>query len=135
MEKSKPLESLTMMRIGIKHLLEIAKLFQQSIKLKITSIIKNGTAMQAWSPLAQGMIKLSDQDVLKKIGKKYNKTPAQIVLRFLTQRRISVIPKSKHEIRLIENIDIFDFKLDDEEIKQIRQLDKNDTLFTWTKRF
>ena len=98
-------------------------------------LTKNGTAMQAWSPLAQGMIKLSDQDVLKKIGKKYNKTPAQIVLRFLTQRRISVIPKSKHEIRLIENIDIFDFKLDDEEIKQIRQLDKNDTLFTWTKRF
>ena len=98
-------------------------------------LTENGTAMQAWSPLAQGMIKLSDQDVLINIGKKYNKTPAQIALSFLTQRGISVVPKSKHETRLMENIDIFDFKLTDEEINQIRQLDKNDTLFPWTKSF
>ena len=91
--------------------------------------------MQAWSPLAQGMIKLSDQDVLKKMAKKYNKTPTQIALHLLTQRGISVIPKSKHETRLMKNIDIFDFKLTDEEINQIRQLDKNDIYFHGQKVF
>ena len=98
-------------------------------------LTKNGTAMQAWSPLAQGMIKLSDQNVLIELADKYNKTPAQIALRFLTQRGISVVPKSKHETRLMENIDIFDFKLTDEEIKQIRQLDKNDNFISMDKKF
>lgn len=96
---------------------------------------ENGTAMQAWSPLAQGKIKLHEQDILKKIGEKYNKTPTQIALRFLIQRGISVIPKSRHEARLIENIDIFDFNLTDNEVKQIRELDQNNTLFSWTTSF
>ena len=98
-------------------------------------LMKHGTAMQVWSPLAQGLLNLSDQTVLKKIASKYNKTPAQISLRFLTQRGISVVPKSKHELRLKENIDIFDFHLTEEEINQIRQIDQNDTLFSWTKNF
>lgn len=96
---------------------------------------ENGTVMQACSPLAQGKVKLSDQSVLKMIGEKYNKTPQQIALRFLIQRGISVIPKTKHETRLIENIDIFDFYLTDEEIEQIHHLDQNNTLFSWTKNF
>ena len=97
--------------------------------------MKHGTAMQAWFPLAQGLLNLSDETVLKKITSKYNKTPAQISLRFLTQRGVSVVPKSKHELRLKENIDIFDFHLTEEEINQIRQIDQNDTLFSWTKNF
>lgn len=105
-------------------------------KWKLHKLLRvNGTAMQAWSPLAQGQIKLSDQRVLKMIGEKYNKTPQQIALRFLIQRGISVIPKTKHETRLIENIDIFDFYLTDEEMEQIHQLDQNKTLFSWTKNF
>ena len=75
------------------------------------------------------------EKTLKKIASKYNKTPAQISLRFLTQRGVSVVPKSKHELRLKENIDIFDFHLTEEEINQIRQIDQNDTLFSWTKNF
>lgn len=105
-------------------------------KWKLQEILnENGTVMQAWSPLAQGNIKPSDQEVLKNIGNKYNKTSAQIALRFLVQRGISVIPKTKHETRIIENMNIFDFCLSDDDIKQIRSLDQNDTLFPWTKNF
>lgn len=96
---------------------------------------KYGTALQAWSPLAQGKVKLEEQSILKTIAAKYHQTSAQICLRFLTQRGISVIPKSRHEHRLLENIDIFDFKLTNDEMQQIAKLDQNDTLFPWTKCF
>lgn len=96
---------------------------------------KNGTLMQAWSPLGQGMRNIFNDPTLVQIGKKYNKSPAQIALRFLVQRGISVIPKSNKESRLIENMDIFDFKLTEEEIEKIKQLNKNKTLFSWTESF
>lgn len=96
---------------------------------------KHGTAMQAWSPLAQGIGNIIEQPLLVSIGKKYQKSPAQIALRFLVQRGISVIPKSKHEHRLLENINIFDFALTMEEMQEIRTLDKHKTLFPWTENF
>lgn len=96
---------------------------------------KNGTLMQAWSPLGQGIGNILKNPILLEIGKKYNKSPAQIALRFLVQRGISVIPKSNKESRLMENIDIFDFKLTDEEIETIKQLDTNKTFFSWTESF
>lgn len=91
--------------------------------------------MQAWAPLAQVKENLSKETILLNIADKYHKTPAQIALRFLVQRSISVIPKSRRKEKLIENIDIFDFKLTDDEIKEIQKLDRNDTLFAWTKGF
>ena len=72
---------------------------------------------------------------LQEIAYKYHKTASQIALRFLTQRGISVIPKSKRGERLIENISIFDFQLSDIEMQEIRKLDKNETLFSWTLSF
>lgn len=96
---------------------------------------KHGTLMQAWSPLAQGIGNIFKNSTLVFIGKKYNKSPAQIALRFLVQRGIAVIPKSSKESRLMENIDIFDFKLTHEDIETIKQLDKNKTLFSWTETF
>lgn len=96
---------------------------------------KNKTAMQAWAPLAQGKDHIFNNFTLINIGKKYNKTAAQVILRFLTQRGISVIPKSSKEERLIENMSIFDFKLNEEEVNQIKKLDRNDTLFAWTRMF
>jgi len=89
--------------------------------------------MQAWAPLAQSQMKIEQESLLLKIAKKYHKTPYQIALRFLTQRGISVIPKSRREEKLIENINIFDFQLTQREIREISSLDKNDTLFMWTK--
>lgn len=95
----------------------------------------NGTLMQAWSPLAQGMRNIIDNPILVAIGQKYDKTPAQIALRFLVQRGISVIPKSKHQQRLQENIDLFDFELSLDDMQKIHQLDNNRTLFPWTESF
>lgn len=96
---------------------------------------KHGTLMQAWSPLGQGIGNIFKNPILIQIGKKYNKSPAQVALRFLVQRGISVIPKSNKESRLMENINIFDFQLADEEIETIRQLNTNKTLFSWTESF
>lgn len=96
---------------------------------------RHGTLMQAWSPLAQGIGNFMKQPVLVSIGKKYQKSPAQIALRFLVQRGISVIPKSKHEHRLLENINIFDFQLTTDEMQELHKLDTNKTLFPWTENF
>ena len=98
-------------------------------------MLKKGTVLQAWSPLARGIGNVPDHPLLKEIGAKYGKTAAQVALKFLVQRGISVIPKSKHKERLLENIDLFDFSLSDEDMINIRKLDNNDTLFPWTKAF
>lgn len=95
----------------------------------------SGTKMQAWAPLAQGIDRVADHPVLKEIGRKYNKSAAQIALRFLVQRGISVIPKSRQESRLADNLNIFDFNLSDREMESIKTLDRDDTLFDWTKGF
>lgn len=94
-----------------------------------------GTVMQAWSPLAQGKADIMHHPQLQVIADRYHKTVPQIALRFLTQRGISVIPKSKRRERLIENISIFDFQLSELEMQEIKKLDKNETLFEWTLNF
>ena len=91
--------------------------------------------MQAWAPLAQGKDGIAENSMLAKIGDKYGKTAAQVALKFLVQRGISVIPKSKHESRMNENFNIFDFELDKEDMQEIKCADRNDTLFPWTKSF
>ena len=96
---------------------------------------EKGTKMQAWAPLAQGIGNIAKHPLLGEIGQKYNKTAAQTALRFLVQRGISVIPKSKSESRLKENIDVFDFTLTDDDIKKIMTLDRGRTLFSWTEAF
>lgn len=80
--------------------------------------------MQAWSPLARGQNNLFNHEVLVPIGQKYNKTSAQIALKYLVQNGISVIPKTVNKDRMIQNIDLFDFELTDDELKQIRALDE-----------
>lgn len=102
--------------------------FQEEMK-------KHGVTMQAWAPLAQGIGNVASNKTLAKIGEKYQKSAAQIALRFLVQRGIPVIPKSRHENRLRENMELFDFSLTEEDIMKIRELDRGDTLFPWTKAF
>ncbi len=84
-----------------------------------------GVAHQAYAPLGQGRAKqmFEEKEVLS-FAQKYGKTPAQILLRFLIQNHVSVIPKSVHENRIRENIDIFDFKLTEEEMTALKRLDK-----------
>lgn len=80
--------------------------------------------VEAWSPLGNG--KLLDNPVLKEIGEKYNKTVAQVILRWDVQNDIITIPKSTKEHRIIENANIFDFELSPEDIQTINSLNKNE---------
>ncbi|MGG4469878.1 aldo/keto reductase [Paenibacillus alvei] len=85
---------------------------------------EKGIVVEAWSPLAQG--KLLDNPVLAEIAGKYNKSTAQIILRWDLQNDIVTIPKSIKEHRIIENADIFDFELTNEDIDKINALNKNE---------
>lgn len=73
--------------------------------------------VEAWSPLGRG--KFIQNEILKDIAKKYNKTAAQIILRWDIENEVAVIPKSVKKERIEENINVFDFKLDVEDIKKI----------------
>ncbi|MCL5457184.1 aldo/keto reductase [Loigolactobacillus coryniformis] len=83
---------------------------------------------EAWGPLGQGKSNILVDTVLTKIAAKYNKTTAQVVLRWHIDRGVIVIPKSIHEQRLAENANIFDFALTDEEMQAIAGLDQNKRL-------
>lgn len=87
--------------------------------------------MQAWSPFAKGNNDFFKNATLIKIGKKYGKTPAQVGLRYLVRRGINVIPKTSKKERMIENISIFDFSLDTQDLSEIKKLDTNRSLFGW----
>ncbi len=92
---------------------------------------EHNTCMQAWSPLACGRSNIFTNPVLKTIGSKYGKTPAQVGLKYLVQSGISVIPKSANTERIKQNIDIFDFTLTQEDITAIKTLDCGVSLFGW----
>ena len=86
--------------------------------------------MQAWSPLAAGKEDLFTNEILCSIAKKHDKSVAQIVLRWLVQREIVPVVKSANPVRMKENLDIFDFNLSEEEMKQIATLDTEHTYAT-----
>ena len=86
-----------------------------------------GTKMMAWYPLGgQGTDGIVMNELLTTIGAKYNKTAAQVALRWLTQRGIVAIPKSSHKERMAQNIDIFDFSLSDDDMAQIAKMNQHD---------
>mgnify|MGYP001025717852 FL=1 len=96
-------------------------------------IMKNyGTQIESWGPFAEGRGDMFTNPILSEIGKKYNKSAAQVILRWLIQRNVVVIPKSVHKERIIENFNIFDFSLTDEELSEIQKLDKNTRYYTAT---
>ena len=87
-----------------------------------------GTKMMAWGPLGgQGVEGIVKSEELAAIGAKYNKTAAQVALRWLTQRGIVAIPKSSHKERMAQNSAIFDFTLTDEDMALIAKLNQHDT--------
>ena len=86
-----------------------------------------GTKMMAWYPLGgQGTTGIINSELLTAIGAKYNKTAAQVALRWFNQRGIVAIPKSSHKERMMQNIDIFDFTLTEEEMAQIAKMNQHD---------
>ncbi len=80
--------------------------------------------IMAWYPLGHGDKALINEPVFAKLAEKYGKTPAQIILRWHTQMGFIVIPGSKNPDHVRENFDIFDFKLTDDEMKEIAVIDK-----------
>ena len=92
-------------------------------------MVKYGVQHESWGPFAEGRQDFFSNPVLVKIGQKHHKSAAQAALRFLIQSGVVVIPKSTHKERMIQNIDVFDFALDEEDMAAIRALDEKKSLF------
>lgn len=84
---------------------------------------------ESWGPFAEGRKDFFSNPVLNEIGKKYNKSAAQVALRFLIQSDVVVIPKSTHKDRMIQNFDVFGFALSAEDMAAIKALDEGESLF------
>jgi diketogulonate reductase-like aldo/keto reductase len=90
---------------------------------------ENNIQIMSWGPFAEGRNNMFQNEVLVSIGKKYNKSVAQVILRWLTQREIIAIPKSVHKERITENSNIFDFELNQEDMETITALDTKESVF------
>lgn len=90
---------------------------------------EHGVQIESWGPFAEGKNDLFTNPVLAEIGKTYDKSVAQVVLRWLTQREVVVIPKSVRPERMAQNLDVFDFQLTDDEMTRIAALDTGASLF------
>lgn len=90
---------------------------------------KYDVQIEAWAPFGEGRGGLFTDETIAKIASKYNKTVAQVILRWELQRGIVVIPKSVHIERMIENFDVFDFVLSDEDMAAMATLDKKQSSF------
>jgi diketogulonate reductase-like aldo/keto reductase len=85
--------------------------------------------IESWGPFAEGKNDIFKNELLKGIGEKYDKSIAQVILRWLTQRGVVAIPKSVKKERMAENLNSLDFKLTSDEMEQIKTLDTNASLF------
>lgn len=90
---------------------------------------ENKVQIQSWGPFAEGKNDIFNNEILMNIGKNHNKSVAQVILRWLTQRNVIAIPKSARKERMEENFNIFDFELSENEIKTIQTLDNKSSLF------
>lgn len=90
---------------------------------------KYGIQLEAWAPFGEGRGGTFENPVILELAQKYQKTPAQIMLRWNIQRGVVVIPKSTHIERMQENFNVFDFTISEEDMGVISQLDKAESLF------
>ena len=90
---------------------------------------ENNVQIESWGPFAEGKNDLFHNELLASIGKKYNKSIAQVVIRWLTQRSIIAIPKSVRKERMAENFNSLDFELSAEDMEAIKTLDTNKSYF------
>ena len=101
--------------------------FQQAAAHEIMK--KYGVVHESWGPFAEGKKDFFTHPVLTRIAAKHGKTVAQVALRFLLQSDVVVIPKSTHKERMVENLQVFDFQLDAEDLAAIRALDDGESAF------
>lgn len=92
-------------------------------------LIDNNVQIESWGPFAEGKNDLFQNDLLRSIGARYNKSIAQVVLRWLTQRGVVAIPKSVRKERMEENVNSLDFDLSQSEMDTIKTLDTKASLF------
>ena len=90
---------------------------------------KYGVHIEAWAPFGEGKNNMFSNPTLVEIGKKYNKSAAQVILRWLIQRGVIIACKSTHKERMEENFNVFDFELSNEDMEAIKALDTSDSLF------
>ena len=102
--------------------------FNQQIEAQ-ENMIKNNVQIEAWAPFGEGRNDMFNNPVLKKIADKYQKSVAQVILRWLTQRGVVALAKSVNPNRMQENFTIFDFKLSDDDMNTIKELDTKNSLF------
>lgn len=107
--------------------IEINPWFQQTSE--VTFAQSEDILVEAWAPFAEGKHNIFTNEKIKAIGEKYGKSNGQVILRWLLQRGITVIPKSVHKNRMEENIDVFDFELSPADMEVMASLDKNESQF------
>src|ERR1043165_624557 len=90
---------------------------------------ENSIQIESWGPFAEGKNNIFRNEVLVSIGAKHGKSVAQVILRWLTQRSVVVIPKSVRKERMAENFDVFDFELSAEDMNAIATLDSKQSAF------
>lgn len=90
---------------------------------------ERGVQIESWGPFAEGRNNLFGDPTLSQLGAAHGKSVAQVVLRWLIQREVVVIPKSVRPERMRENIDVFDFELTGDEMEQVAALDTGSSLF------
>lgn len=100
--------------------IEIHPFYMHDEEIKVMK--EYNIAAQAWGPLSEGQGDIFHNTILKEIGEKYKKSTAQIILRWHIERGISAIPKTVQKTHMIENIDIWDFKLSEDDMKRIQTL-------------
>lgn len=101
--------------------IEIHPFYQQDSTLSVLKYYD--CLMQAWGPFNEGQRDIFENPVLEMIAKKHQKTISQVILRWHLQRRVVTIPKTVHQKRMKENLDVFDFELDEDDLDEIKQLD------------
>jgi 2,5-diketo-D-gluconate reductase A len=102
--------------------------FQQQIESH-NFMKENNVQIESWGPFAEGKNNMFENEILVSIAEKHNKSVAQVILRWLTQRGVVAIPKSVRQERIIENFNIFDFELGLEDMDRIAALDTKESLF------
>lgn len=107
--------------------IEVNPWYQQKQEIKLNQA--EDVRVEAWAPFAEGKHNIFQNEVLAEIGQKYGKANGKVILRWLMQRGIVVIPKSVHKNRMEENFDVFDFELSDEDMQTIAKLDKDESQF------
>lgn len=125
-DQLKDLELTTNIKPAVNQI-EVNPWFQQEAEVNFAQ--SEDILVEAWAPFAEGKHNIFTNEKIKSIGEKYGRSNGQVILRWLLQRGITVIPKSVHKNRMEENINVFDFELSPADMEVMASLDKNESQF------